>query len=257
MKPLINLKNVSFDYYTNEGETNALQDVNLEINQGDFISIVGPSGCGKTTLLSLISGLLKPTNGNIEYISSEETTGEAPKNFFGYMFQRDQLFEWRTVWQNVILGLEIQHLKTPENLSYVESLLEKYGLGEFKNARPSQLSGGMRQRTALIRTLALKPEVLLLDEPFSALDYQTRINVCNDVADIIKRENKTAVLVTHDIEEALSMASKIVILTKRPGKIKQIVSLNHEENSTPLSRREKIEISKWQKLIWKEEECEK
>lgn len=257
MKPLINLKNVSFNYYTNDGETSALKDINLEINQGDFISIVGPSGCGKTTLLSVISGLLKPTNGEIEYTSNTETTSQAPKNFFGYMFQRDQLFNWRTVWQNVILGLEIQHLKTPENLEYVENLLEKYGLGEFKNARPSELSGGMRQRAALIRTLALKPEVLLLDEPFSALDYQTRINVCNDVADIIKRENKTAILVTHDIEEALSMANRIVILTRRPGKIKEIVKLDHDENSTPLSRREKIEISKWQKLIWKEEECEK
>lgn len=257
MKPLINLKDVSFDYYTNDGETSALKNVSLDISQSDFISIVGPSGCGKTTLLSVISGLLKPTNGIIEYNSNNAETNEAPKNFFGYMFQRDQLFEWRTVWQNVILGLEIQHLKTPENLAYVESLLEKYGLSEFKNARPSELSGGMRQRAALIRTLALKPEVLLLDEPFSALDYQTRINVCNDVADIIKRENKTAVLVTHDIEEALSMANKIVILTKRPGQIKQIVKLNHDENSTPLSRREKIEISKWQKLIWKEEECEK
>ena len=165
--------------------------------------IVGPSGCGKSTLLSLISGLIPAEEGTIRL-------GRAPlgghRANIGYMLQKDHLFEWRTVYRNVLLGLEIQKKETPENLTHVEQLLHDYGLTAFKGARPSELSGGMRQRAALIRTLALNPDLLLLDEPFSALDYQTRLNVCDDVYSIIKKEKKTAILVTHDLSEAISMA---------------------------------------------------
>lgn len=240
---ILKLTDVSLNYHSKKGETPALKNISFEVNENDFIAIVGPSGCGKTTVLSLISGLLKPSSGTIT---------NAYENQMGYMFQRDHLFEWRTIWQNVILGLEIQKKKSQENYDYIESLLIKYGLIDFKDKFPRELSGGMRQRVALIRTLALKPQVLLLDEPFSALDYQTRLNVCDDVSNIIACENKTAILVTHDISEAISMANKIIILTARPASVKKILPIDLKKYGTPFQRRECHEFSGLFDEVWKD-----
>lgn len=240
---ILKLTNVSLNYHSKKGETPALKNITFEVNENEFIAIVGPSGCGKTTILSLISGLLKPSGGKIEMFNN---------NQIGYMFQRDHLFEWRTIWHNVILGLEIQKKKDKNIFGYIELLLKKYGLYEFKDKFPRELSGGMRQRVALIRTLALNPQILLLDEPFSALDYQTRLNVCDDVANIIACEKKTAVLVTHDISEAISMADKIVILTPRPSSVKKILSINLKHYGSPFRRRECREFSQLFDEVWKD-----
>ena len=242
---LLKLEDVSLNYHSPKGETIALENISFDVNDNEFIAIVGPSGCGKTTILSLISGILKPSSGRIIRNDNSE-------NFIGYMFQRDHLFEWRTIWQNVILGLEIQKKKNSQNFEYINSLLQKYGLYDFKDKFPRELSGGMRQRVALIRTLALNPKVLLLDEPFSALDYQTRLNVCDDVNNIIKSEKKTAILVTHDISEAISMADRIIILTPRPAKVKKIVELDLQKYGTPFQRRECSEFSKLFNEVWKD-----
>lgn len=200
MSPLLKIEDLSYTYHTPKGETNTLKSINLQVNKGDFISIVGPSGCGKSTLLSLISGLLEPSSGRI---ALDKSLIHGDSHYIGYMLQKDHLFEWRTVYRNVILGLEINHQLTKESADYIDSLLKRYGLYEFRHYKPSQLSGGMRQRAALIRTLALQPDILLLDEPFSALDYQTRLSVGDEIGSIIKQENKTALLVTHDIADAM------------------------------------------------------
>lgn len=247
---IIEVKNLSLNYFSKSGETEALKNISFNIGEGDFVSIVGPSGCGKTTLLSTLSGLLSAQSGTITYTNGTEKTETIPKNFFGYMLQSDELFPWLSVYKNIVLPLEIQKIKTKENLDYIDNLLKKYGLENFKNKKPSELSGGMRQRVALIRTLALRPKVLLLDEPFSALDYVTRITVANDVAEIIKEEHKTAILVTHDIEEAVSLSSKVVILTSRPATIKEVVELPYGENETISDRREKFRLSEWQGKIF-------
>ena len=183
MKEVVNVSDVCLKYQSKNGEIEALSHVSFSINSGEYVSIVGPSGCGKSTLLSIIAGLLKPTSGQVFV---ENQIVEKPSPALGYMFQKDQLFSWRTVYQNVLLGLEIQHQKTPDNIAYVDKLLKEYGLYEFKDKFPDQLSGGMRQRAALIRTLACRPEILLLDEPFSSLDYQTRLAVADDIYQIIK-----------------------------------------------------------------------
>ncbi len=247
---IISISDLTLNYFTKTGETEALKNITLSINEGDFVSLVGPSGCGKTTLLNAISQILPAQHGKISYFNGTEQVEEVPKNFFGYMLQSDELFPWLSVYKNVVMPLEIQKIKTPENLAYIDSLLKKYGLDGFKNKKPTELSGGMRQRVALIRTLALRPKVLLLDEPFSALDYVTRISVANDVANIIKEEHKTAILVTHDIEEAVSLSNKVVILTKRPAKIKEVVDLPFKENETITERREKFKLSEWQARIF-------
>ena len=244
---ILNLDNVCLTYFSNNGETEALKNLTFGVEAGDFVSIVGPSGCGKTTILSLISGLLKTTKGKITINSQENNS-----SFVGYMFQKDNLFEWRTILGNVYLGLELQNRKTKENIEYVNTLLRKYNLWEFRNKYPKQLSGGMRQRVALIRTLALKPQILLLDEAFSALDYQTRLNVCDDVYNIIKEEKVTAILVTHDISEAISLSDKIIILTKRPATVKKEIILNLQNLGTPLIRRESQEAKEYFDEIWKE-----
>ena len=240
---ILKFDKVSLTYFSDNGETEALKDINFSINEGEFVSIVGPSGCGKTTILSLISGLIKPTSGDIIKDRDIEC---------GYMFQKDHLFEWRNILNNVYLGLEITHKKTPENMEYVNNLLKKYGLWEFRNKYPNQLSGGMRQRVALIRTLALRPKIMLLDEAFSALDYQTRLNVCDDVSKILKDENVTSILVTHDITEAITMSDKIIVLTKRPASVKKIYEINLSQYGTPLEKREHPEISKYFNELWKE-----
>lgn len=245
---LLSLKDIELRYQTKDSEILAINNLNLTVFEGDFVAIVGPSGCGKTTILSLISGLLQTTSGNI-FLRGQEIRG--PSKNVGYMLQRDQLFEWLTVKKNMRLGLDIQNKFTPESDEYIDELLNKYGLWDFKNSHPSQLSGGMRQRAALIRTLATKPDLLLLDEPFSALDYQTRLNVCNDVAAIIRSEKKTALLVTHDIAEAISMADKIVVLSQRPAYLKKYFQLDFETD-VPLKRRECEKFPKWFDTIWKE-----
>jgi len=238
------------NYQSPNGEVPAITNINLGIIKGEFICIVGPSGCGKSTLLSIIAGLLRPSTGKI-LINQREISGTSDN--VGYMLQKDYLFEWRTILQNVLLGLEIKKIKTDENIDYVNNLLKTYGLYDFRNKYPSQLSGGMRQRAALIRTLALKPEILLLDEAFSALDYQTRLAVADDIYSIIKKENKTAILVTHDIAESISMADRVVVLSSRPATIKNI----HEIQltcpvRTPFCSREAPEFRHYFNTIWKE-----
>jgi NitT/TauT family transport system ATP-binding protein len=236
-------------FHSDEGEIAALDRLSLEVGDGEFISVVGPSGCGKSTLLNIIAGLLSPATGRV-YIRDKPVSG--PTAMVGYMLQSDQLFEWRTVWKNVLLGLEVQKKISAETKSFAEELLRKYGLLEFRAHYPRQLSGGMRQRAALIRTLAINPQILLLDEAFSALDYQTRLIMTDEVKQIIVKEGKTAILVTHDIAEAVSMSSRVVVLTKRPGKIKNIhaIALGHE--TSPLKRREAPEFREYFRKIWEE-----
>ena len=244
---ILKIDNVSLLYQTREAETEALKNINLSIEEGEFVAIIGPSGCGKTTILTLISGLMRPTSGTI-YLDGKPI--DKPVDDSGYMLQRDHLFGWRTILSNALLGPELQKKKTPETVAYVNELIDKYGLGDFKKAYPRQLSGGMRQRAALIRTLAYRPKILLLDEPFSALDYQTRLSVCDDVHRIIKSEKKTAILVTHDISEAVSLADRIVVLSQRPATVKNIYAPGLA--GTPLSRREDESFSKWFDVIYKD-----
>ena len=250
MKELLKIENISKIYQAKNGEIEALKDISFTVKQGEFVSIIGPSGCGKSTLLSIIAGLEEKNHGTL-YIDGEESVGISPK--IGYMLQKDSLLEWRTIYKNVILGLEIRKINTPENRRYVEELLKKYHLYEFKDKYPSQLSGGMRQRVALIRTLAIKPKILLLDEAFSALDYQTRLMVTKDIYTIIKNENVTTLMVTHDISEAISMSDRIVVLTTRPATVKSIHNIEFEiEDRNPLSVRESPKFSKYFDSIWKE-----
>lgn len=250
MENILKLENVSKIYQHKNGELVAIDNINLEVKEGEFVSIIGPSGCGKSTILSIIAGLEQKTKGDI-FIAGEKVEDGSSK--VGYMLQRDCLLEWRTIFDNVIFGLEIKKIKTKENIKYVEELLKKYGLYEFKDKFPSQLSGGMRQRVALIRTLAIKPKILLLDEAFSALDYQTRIKVTVDIYKILKKENITTIMVTHDITEAISMADRVVVLTKRPGMIKEIYDIKFDiENRTPLNSRNLPSFSKYFDLLWKE-----
>lgn len=247
---ILQVDGVSLTYQTTDGETEAVKNVSFGVETGEFISIVGPSGCGKTTILSLIAGLIPPTDGRITILGKDVASS---RRNIGYMLQRDQLFEWRSILANVTLGLEVQHSLTPENRAYARELLEKYGLKDFEKHFPSQLSGGMRQRVALIRTLALRPEILLLDEPFSALDFQTRLSVCCDVKRIIDAEHKTAILVTHDISEAVSLSDKIIVLSARPATVKRIFPLDFE-SASPLERREHRNFSQWFDAVWREVE---
>jgi len=249
-KEVVSLKNVSLKYYSLEGETHAVNDISFSVKEGEFIGIVGPSGCGKTTILSLIAGLIKPTRGQVIV---DGKIVEGPSTDVGYMLQQDHLFEWRTILQNVLLGLEIHGKVNQETKEKVERLLETYGLGEFKNHYPDQLSGGMRQRAALIRTLAVDPKILLLDEPFSALDYQTRLAISDEVSTIIRKEGKTALLVTHDISEAISMSDKVIVLSKRPATIKSIHEIRLTcEKDNPINRRQAPEFREYFNTIWKE-----
>lgn len=250
MQSLLELEDVTYVYHSINGETYALSNISFQVEDGEFIAIVGPSGCGKSTLLSLISGLLTPESGTILLHGRDIKDS---KTDIGYMLQKDHLFEWRTIYSNLKLGLEIQKKDTPENRKHIDELLKSYGLSKFKNAKPSQLSGGMRQRAALIRTLALNPGLLLLDEPFSALDYQTRLSVCDDIASIIKKEHKTAILVTHDLSEAISVADRVIVLTKRPGRIRKIVPIQIDmADRTPMTSRNAPEFKDYFNLIWKE-----
>ena len=250
MDAFLNLTDVRYSYHSPEGETPALSDISFSVKEGEFVAIVGPSGCGKSTLLNLICGLLAPEAGEIT-LKGNPVLRERER--IGYMLQKDHLFEWRSIYRNVILGLEIRRKCTEETLARAEAMLEQYGLAPFRNARPSELSGGMRQRAALIRTLVLEPELLLLDEPFSALDYQTRLTVCDDIGTIIRREQKTAILVTHDLSEAISCADRVIVLGKRPARIRAVVPVHFAmENRTPFQCRSAPEFKEYFNEIWKE-----
>lgn len=237
---MLEFRNISYSYHTKSGETAAVSDLNFKVENGQFVSVIGPSGCGKSTILSLAAGLLKPSSGEIVKGSGE----------FGYMLQRDALFEWRTVEQNIFLPLEIKKMNTAEMRARAVALAEKYGLKDFLKKSPSQLSGGMRQRAALIRTLAAEPDILLLDEPFSALDYQTRLEVCDDVQSIIKSEKKTALLVTHDISEAIALSDKVVVLSARPAHVVAEHEIDFADN--PKSRRNDSRFAETFEILRKE-----
>ena len=248
---ILSLEHISLSYHTMKGETPALCDLTFSVTPGDFVALVGPSGCGKSTILNLISGLLKPEAGTL--LSRGRPITEADLHI-GYMLQRDHLFEWRTIYSNVLLGLEISRTLTPERKEKVGEMMETYGLKSFSNARPSELSGGMRQRAALIRTLAMEPDLLLLDEPFSALDYQTRLNVCDDIGKIIKKEGKTAILVTHDISEAISMADRVIVLAARPAYVKKKIPMY--DNLTKDDIKKMQEEIEYRKLVVRKEALE-
>lgn len=250
MEKILEVKNISKKYQNKESEVVAINNVNFRINKGEFVSIIGPSGCGKSTLLSIIAGLEEKTTGEI-YIEGKKVDGISSE--IGYMLQRDCLLEWRNIFSNTIFGLEVKGIKDESSIKHVEDLLKKYNLYDFKGKYPSELSGGMRQRVALIRTLAIKPKILLLDEAFSALDYQTRIMVTNDIYTILKKEKITALIVTHDISEAISMSDRVLVLSKRPGTIKDIHKIDFGiENRTPLNCRESPKFSKYFNTLWKE-----
>ncbi len=253
MKKLLTINNINYTYHSPNAETNAITNLSFEVEESSFVGIVGPSGCGKTTLLNLLCGILSPTSGNI--FMDGKTIINSEK--IALMPQRDQLFEWRTIRKNVRLGLEVLRKNTKENKEKADTLLEKYGLTDFVKKHPSELSGGMRQRVALIRTLVTQPEVLLLDEPFSALDFQTRLNVCDDVYKIIKQENKTAILVSHDINECISLCDKIIVLSKRPATVKEIITIDIDKTLTPTKRRETPQFGKYFDLIWRQLQEEK
>ena len=250
MIPKLEVKDLSYSYHTPEGETQALSRISFDVQDGEFLAVVGPSGCGKSTLLSLLAGLLKPEEGEIFIDGVPRRESRA---VIGYMLQKDHLFEWRSILDNVSLGPEIRRSLTGPVREELRTMLDTYGLLPFAHARPSQLSGGMRQRAALIRTLALKPDILLLDEPFSALDYQTRLEVCDDISTIIRTQKKTAVLITHDLSEAISAADRILVLTSRPARVRSILEISFSpEYDRPLARRNSPEFSSYFNLLWKE-----
>ena len=248
MEPVVELQNVSYSYHRPDREIRSLHHLSFSVLPGEFVAIVGPSGCGKSTLLSLICGLLQPEEGEV-IIRARRT---------GFMPQKDHLLEWRSIFRNAILGPEMQHHNTLEVQEAVRNMLSAYGLDSFQNARPSELSGGMRQRAALIRTLALQPDLLLLDEPFSALDYQTRLEVSDEIGGILRREKRTAVLVTHDLSEAISLGNRVIVLSGRPARVIASVPIAfaHDKCTTeplsPLARRNAPEFAGYFNHIWKE-----
>lgn len=250
MTPILELKNINYSYHTLDGETKALSNITFSLIKGEFAAVVGPSGCGKSTLLSLIDGLMQPESG--ELLMNGSPLAENREQI-GYMLQHDHLFEWRSIYRNVLLGPEISGKLSSQIKNRAIEMLEQYGLKQFIRSKPSELSGGMRQRAALIRTLLMDPELLLLDEPFSALDYQTRLKVSDDIGQIIRRSGKTALLVTHDLSEAVSLSDRVIILTKRPAKVARIVPVAFTlENDSPLARRNTPEFKTYFNEIWKE-----
>ena len=249
MNNIISIRDAALTYQARNGEVEALGGVSFDVAEGEFVSIVGPSGCGKSTLLGVLAGL-ETLDGGAVSLYGQPVTGASGR--MGFMPQRDQLFEWRSIRDNVMLGLQIRRDRDPAHRDHVETLLKRYDLSEFAVKRPDQLSGGMRQRCALIRTLATQPDILLLDEPFSALDYQTRLAVSGDIAQIIRREHKTALLVTHDISEAISLSDRIVVLTHRPATVKAIHDLGALRAVPPLQRRSRAEFQTLFNQIWEE-----
>ena len=250
-KIVVELENINMLYHTLEAETLAIKELTLDIHEGEIVGIVGPSGCGKSTLLSIIAGLIKPSNGRV-HVNGELV--KSPLKSIGYMFQKDQLFDWRNILNNVVIGLQVQGNLNQDTLMEAKEMLTNYGLGEFMYSYPYQLSGGMRQRVALIRTLLLKPDILLLDEPFSALDYQTRLAISDEIGLILREKKKTAILVTHDIAEAISLCDRVVIMSNRPGTVKEIIEINLscDENRSPIKLREAPEFRHYFNKIWKE-----
>ena len=238
---ILKVNNLTKTYHTKKEEINALKDIDLSVDKGEFIALVGPSGCGKSTILSILSGIEKEYGGKVEI-----------KGNIGYMLQQDVLFEWRNILENSLIGLEINKTLNKKSKDYVIKLLNTYGFKEFIYSYPKNLSGGMKQRVALIRTLATKPDIILLDEPFSALDYQTRLSVSNDIYNILKKEGKTVIIVTHDIAEAVTMADKVIILSKRPAIVKKIINLEWDKNLSPIEKRKDIKFNEYYDMIWKE-----
>lgn len=241
---ILTIKKLSKIYHTNKSEIPAIKDLNLNIKEGEFVAIVGPSGCGKTTLLSILCSLEEKSQGEIIYTQGKQK--------MGYMLQNDTLFPWLNILDNTLLGLKVEKNITKENIQKVTKLLETYGLKDFIKKYPNNLSGGMRQRVALIRTLATNPDILLLDEPFSALDYQTRLAVSDDVWKIIKKEKKTTIMITHDIAEAISMADRIIVLTNRPSKVKSIYTIEMQNKQNPINNRKQKEFQYYYDKIWKD-----
>lgn len=245
----IELRHAAACYQSADGEVEAVREVSFAVEEGAFVSLVGPSGCGKSTLLGAIAGLERLSGGEIR-IGGEPVHGISPR--VGFMPQRDQLFEWRNIWDNVTLGLTVRKETDPAAYAHVRELLERYGLSAFVRKKPAQLSGGMRQRCALIRTLATGADILLLDEPFSALDYQTRLAVSADIWHILRREGKTALLVTHDIAEAVSMSDRVVVLSRRPAVVKAELDMGTLRGMEPMARRDTPEFQRYFNAIWKE-----
>ena len=241
---LLEIQNLRKIYHDKDRELLALKDISFKVKKDEFISIVGPSGCGKSTILSILSNMIDKSSGTITF------NKDNPK--IGYMLQEDSLFPWKTVLDNACLGLEIKKELNKETKQNVIKLLNKYGLKDFINSYPNSLSGGLKQRVALIRTLALNPDILLLDEPFSALDYQTRLTLSDDLKKIITNEKKTAIMVTHDIAEAISMSDKVIIITNRPGTIKKIIDINLDKKETPTENRKDNKFTYYYEMIWKE-----
>lgn len=245
-QPVLQCKNICFSYHNLAGETQALKNISFQVKKGEFVAIVGPSGCGKSTLLSLIAGLSTPESGEI-LINLDN------KNQIGYMLQQDHLFEWRTIKNNILLGPEINKTLTTQKEELALKLLKDYGLYKFKDKKPGELSGGMKQRAALIRTMVMEPSLLLLDEPFSALDYQTRLMVSADIGHIIKKAGITAILITHDLSEAISLSDRIIVLTKRPATVKREIPISLTlSDSSPLSARNAPEFKDYFSWLWKE-----
>ncbi|MBK5961519.1 spermidine/putrescine ABC transporter ATP-binding protein [Rhodoplanes elegans] len=253
ISPKIEFRNVGLRYFTPKGETQALHDISFTVAQGEFVSIVGQSGCGKSTLLSLLAGLIRPTEGEV-LIDGVPVAGPSPQ--VGFMLQQDSLFEWRTIAENCVLGPEIRRHDMFEARVRAERLLKRYGLGDFLDSKPSELSGGMRQRAALARTMCLRPDILLLDEPFSALDFQTRLSIADEIGGIIRTEDKTAILVTHDIPEAIAMADRVIVLSRRPGRIKSIhpIAFPSHAGGRPgsFAARDAAEFPSYFNTVWEE-----
>jgi NitT/TauT family transport system ATP-binding protein len=251
--PKVELAGVHLRYFSPEGETEALSDISLGVARGEFVAIIGQSGCGKSTLLSLISGILQPTGGEVRV---DGRPVSAPGPAVGYMLQQDFLFEWRTILENAVLGAEIQRADLPAARQRATQLLTRYGLGAFLNHMPRELSGGMRQRVALARTLCTDPDVVLLDEPFSALDSQTRLALADEVSEILRREGKTVVLVTHDIGEAISMSDRVIVLSRRPGRVKSEHPIRFSSagaaRPTPFQARSTPEFNGYFNRLWQE-----
>lgn len=241
---ILEIKNLSKNYHDIKGEIKAIDNISFNVYDEEFISIVGPSGCGKSTLLSILSGIEEKSSGDIIWNKDNIV--------IGYMLQTDCLFPWRTVLENALLGLEITKKNNKENKEYLLYLLKTYGLGDFLDKYPDSLSGGMRQRVALIRTLAIKPDILLLDEAFSALDSQSRMKVSEDVYNIIKKEKKTAIMVTHDINEAITLSEKVIVLTNRPCKIKNIYNIEFKNIRSSLNTRKEENYNTYYENIWRD-----